>query len=282
MIHIDLSFLKIANQTEKEKHKTQTQVNDNFKYKIFDLYTNSIAENSCSDCVLNLEQFNSWDNRNIVEVESEGFWGIHFCEITQSFERPIRVGDLVLETDGSATDISIVKDVGKLVNLKRNRMRLSNEPLPRVTRLLTKKDAERYQQNIEDEKNAEPIFKELAEKFKLQMKLVNIHYQFDRKKLYFFYTADGRVDFRELAKELANRFRTRIELRQIGVRDEAQKIGGIGTCGREYCCSTFLKSFKRIQTQMVIDQNLSTSASKLSGPCGKLKCCLSFELPNKN
>ncbi len=282
MIHIDLSFLKIANQSEKEKNQTETKVNDNFKYKIFDLYTDSIVQNSCSDCALNIEQFNSWDSRNIIEVDSEGFWGIHFCEIPPNFERAVNVGDLLLETDGSAIDVSVVKEVGKLVNLKRNRMRLSNEPLPRITRLLTRKDYERYRQNLEDENDAAPIFRELVTKYKLEMKLVNIHYQFDRRKLYFFYTADGRVDFRELAKELANRFRTRIELRQIGVRDEAQKIGGVGTCGREYCCSTFLKSFKRIQTQMVIDQNLSTSASKLSGPCGKLKCCLSFELNGKN
>ncbi len=282
MIHIDLSFLKIANQTEKEKTQTETKVNDNFKYKIFDLYTDSIVQNSCSDCALNIEQFNSWDSRNIIEVESEGFWGVHFCEIPPNFERRINVGDLLLETDGSAMDISVVKEVGKLVNLKRNRMRLSNEPLPKISRLLTRKDFERYQQNLDDEADAAPIFRELVAKYKLEMKLVNIHYQFDRRKLYFFYTADGRVDFRELAKELANRFRTRIELRQIGVRDEAQKLGGVGTCGREYCCSTFLKSFKRIQTQMVIDQNLSTSASKLSGPCGKLKCCLSFELTGKN
>ncbi len=282
MIHIDLSFLKIANQTPKDKLKTETQVNDNFKYKIFDLYTDSIVKNSCTDCALNIEQFNSWDSRNIIEVESEGFWGLHFCEIPPNFERNIAVGDMVLETDGTATDIAIVREVGKMVNLKRNRMRLSNEPLPKISRIMTRKDEEKYRQNLANEKDAAPVFKELLKKFKLEMKLVNIHYQFDRRKLYFFYTADGRVDFRELAKELANRFKTRIELRQIGVRDEAQKVGGIGTCGREYCCSSFLKSFKRIQTQMVIDQHLSTSASKLSGPCGKLKCCLSFELPDKN
>jgi cell fate regulator YaaT (PSP1 superfamily) len=110
------------------------------------------------------------------------------------------------------------------------------------------------------------------------MKLVHIHYQFDRKRLFFFYTSDGRVDFRELAKDLASEFKTRIELRQMGVRDEAKNIGGLGTCGREFCCSSFLNNFKRISTQLANDQNLNTNLSKLSGPCGKLKCCISFEI----
>jgi cell fate regulator YaaT (PSP1 superfamily) len=110
------------------------------------------------------------------------------------------------------------------------------------------------------------------------MKLVDVHYQFDKKKLYFFYTTDGRVDFRELAKSLASEFRTRIELRQMGVRDEAKRIGGLGSCGREYCCSSFLNNFKKITTQVANQQNTSSNISKLSGPCGKLKCCLCFEL----
>ncbi|MCK5088008.1 MAG: stage 0 sporulation protein, partial [Melioribacteraceae bacterium] len=93
-------------------------------------------------------------------------------------------------------------------------------------------------------------------------------------------TSDGRVDFRELAKDLASEFKTRIELRQIGVRDEAKRIGGLGTCGREYCCSTFINGFKKITTQIACDQNHSQNLSKLSGPCGKLKCCLSFESEN--
>ncbi len=282
MIQIDLSFLKLSDVSQKEKQQARNQINENFEHKIYDLYTDSIVNNPCDNCELNIASFHSWDNRNIIEVESDGFWGVHFCEIPENYDRQVKVGDYIVETDGTATDVAVVKEMGKMVNLKRNKMGLANEHLPVLRRVFTHKDLERYNQNLQDEKNAEPIFKELVKKHNLEMKLVNIHYQFDRKKLYFFYTADGRVDFRELAKDLANRFKTRIELRQIGVRDEAQKIGGIGTCGREYCCSTFLKSFKRIPTQMVMDQNLSVSASKLSGPCGKLKCCLSFELPENN
>ncbi|MBL1211950.1 MAG: hypothetical protein HND52_01220 [Ignavibacteriae bacterium] len=139
-------------------------------------------------------------------------------------------------------------------------------------------DIIKFNSNYEDELNAIPIFRKAVEKYKLSMKLVDIHFQFDRKKLFFYYTSDGRVDFRELAKELASHFKTRIELRQIGVRDEAKRIGGLGTCGREFCCASFLSNFKRITTQIANDQNLSSNMSKLSGPCGKLKCCLSYEV----
>ena len=138
--------------------------------------------------------------------------------------------------------------------------------------------SEKINRNKRDEERAKPIFLSLVNKLKLEMKLVDIHFQFDRKKLYFFYTSDGRVDFRQLAKDLASEFKTRIELRQIGVRDEAKQIGGMGTCGREYCCTSFMCNFKRISTQFASEQNLNLSFSKMSGPCCKLKCCLSFEL----
>ncbi|MBN2571533.1 MAG: hypothetical protein JXA68_05345 [Ignavibacteriales bacterium] len=152
------------------------------------------------------------------------------------------------------------------------------EKLPIARRKVTTEDMEKFNQTIEDEKKAKRTFIEKVNKYELDMKLINVHYQFDRKKLFFFYTADGRVDFRELAKDLALEFRTRIELRQIGVRDEAKRIGGIGTCGREYCCSSYLSNFKKITIKLASDQNISSNISKLSGPCGKLKCCLSYEI----
>jgi cell fate regulator YaaT (PSP1 superfamily) len=168
--------------------------------------------------------------------------------------------------------------IGELVKLKRHYLGYFGEELPKFQRKASSEDLDRIRKNLQDETRAIPIFKKAMEKFNLNMKLVSIHYQFDRKKLFFFYTADGRVDFRELAKELASEFKTRIELRQIGVRDEAKKVGGVGTCGREYCCISFLSSFKRITTQLANEQNLLSSMGKLSGPCGKLKCCLSFEV----
>ncbi len=283
MIHIDLSFQKIATKTTRDKEILESKANDHFKYKIFDLFTNSIINsNSCSDCKVSINQFHTWDERNIIEVESEGIWGNHFCEIPESFEKNVRVGEYLIETDRTSFDICKVKEVGKLVNMKRNLFDLSNEFLPVVSRLVGKKDLDKKEENEREAKESRTIFRELATKYQLDMKLVKVHFQFDRKKLFFFYTADGRVDFRLLAKDLANNFKTRIELRQIGVRDEAQIVGGLGSCGRVYCCSTFLNSFKKIQTNMINDQNINTNSSKLTGPCTKLKCCLSFEMVENN
>lgn len=117
----------------------------------------------------------------------------------------------------------------------------------------------------------------LVEQHNLNLKLVDVEYQFDRKKITFFYTADERVDFRQLVKDLAAVFRTRIEMRQIGARDEARRIGGVGPCGQELCCTRFMEGFEPINTQYAKDQNLPINPSKLSGTCGKLKCCLRFE-----
>ena len=117
----------------------------------------------------------------------------------------------------------------------------------------------------------------LIKKNKLDMKLVDVEYQLDRKKITFFYTADERVDFRQLVKDLAHVFRTRIEMRQIGVRDYARRLGGVGPCGQEICCSRFLEGFEPVTTQYAKDQNLPINPSKLSGACGKLKCCLRYE-----
>ena len=150
--------------------------------------------------------------------------------------------------------------------------------IPVIERIASEQDIERHLKNFEDAHEAKAVFIRLVSELSLEMKLVDIHYQFDRKKLFFFYTADGRVDFRELAKKLASNFKTRIELRQIGVRDEAKRMGGIATCGREYCCTSFMNNFKRITTDIAVENNISTSISKYTGPCGKLKCCLSFEL----
>ncbi|MCG2759848.1 MAG: stage 0 sporulation protein [Candidatus Delongbacteria bacterium] len=116
-----------------------------------------------------------------------------------------------------------------------------------------------------------------AKSLNLEMKFIDIEYKFDRKKLVFYFTADGRVDFRELVKIFAGEYKTRIELRQIGVRDEAQKIGGIGICGRELCCSQFLTNFVSINVSMARDQNLFVKPEKFSGACGKLQCCLKYE-----
>ncbi len=150
-------------------------------------------------------------------------------------------------------------------------------PLKPVLRKATKEDDERNAENRKLEENAKPIWHEKVTKNGLDMQLVDVEYTHDNAKLCFYFTADGRVDFRELVKDLAGVFRTRIELRQIGVRDEAKLFGGLGSCGRPFCCNTFLPDFAQVSIKMAKEQNLSLSSSKISGTCGRLMCCLRFE-----
>lgn len=146
-----------------------------------------------------------------------------------------------------------------------------------VIRKADKNDERHYEQNRQLEENAKKIWEDAVRKNKLVMQLVDVEYTFDNAKLIFYFTADGRVDFRELVKDLAGVFRTRIELRQIGVRDEAKLIGGMGVCGRPFCCKSFLSDFAQVSIKMAKEQNLSLSSSKISGTCGRLMCCLRFE-----
>ena len=150
-------------------------------------------------------------------------------------------------------------------------------PLKAVTRIASPQDVEKMEQNRKDEKKAFEICLEKIEKHGLEMKLIDVEYTFDRSKVLFYFTADGRVDFRELVKELAQVFRTRIELRQIGVRDESKMMGGIGVCGQQFCCSRFLSDFTPVSIKMAKEQGLSLNPSKISGSCGRLMCCLSYE-----
>ena len=152
-------------------------------------------------------------------------------------------------------------------------------PLKEVTRTANRQDVDKMNQNRRDEKRAFDICLEKIAKHKLEMKLIDVEYTFDRSKILFYFTADGRVDFRELVKELAQVFRTRIELRQIGVRDESKMMGGIGVCGRQFCCSGFLSDFTPVSIKMAKEQGLSLNPGKISGSCGRLMCCLSYEQP---
>lgn len=150
-------------------------------------------------------------------------------------------------------------------------------PLKPVLRHANDKDLETLENNKIKEKEAFDICSEKIAYHKLDMKLVDVEYTFDRSKILFYFTADGRVDFRELVKDLAGVFRTRIELRQIGVRDESKKVGGLGICGRPFCCNTFLGDFHPVSIKMAKEQSLSLSPVKISGTCGRLMCCLKYE-----
>ena len=151
------------------------------------------------------------------------------------------------------------------------------ESLKKVVRRANKEDMERAQELKEKESQAKTVCKELVEQSKLPMKLVEVNALFDGNKLIFFFTAENRVDFRKLVKDLAYRFRCKVEMRQIGVRNEAKILGGVGTCGRELCCTSFLNNFDPVSVRMAKDQNLSLNPLKISGICGRLMCCLSYE-----
>lgn len=150
-------------------------------------------------------------------------------------------------------------------------------PLKSVIRVAEEADINKHKENKVKEKDALDICLKKVEEHGLNMKLIDVEYTFDNNKVIFYFTADGRVDFRELVKDLATIFKTRIELRQIGVRDEAKMLGGLGPCGRPLCCSTFLGDFASVSIKMAKEQNLSLNPTKISGICGRLMCCLNYE-----
>ena len=151
------------------------------------------------------------------------------------------------------------------------------KPLKKLLRIATEEDLKKVEENKEKEKKAFEICEKKIAKHKIDMKLVDIEYTFDNSKILFYFTADGRVDFRELVKDLASVFHTRIELRQIGVRDESKMLGGIGICGRPFCCGSFLGDFQPVTVKMAKEQGLSLNPTKISGVCGRLMCCLKYE-----
>ena len=150
-------------------------------------------------------------------------------------------------------------------------------PLKKVIRVANEKDKKHHEENKRKEKDAFILCNKKIKEHKLEMNLIDVSYNFDNSKMIFYFTADGRIDFRELVKDLAAIYKTRIELRQIGVRDEVRRIGGNGMCGRELCCCTFLNNFDTVSIKMAKEQNISLNPSKISGNCGRLMCCLKYE-----
>jgi cell fate regulator YaaT (PSP1 superfamily) len=194
----------------------------------------------------------------------------------QLFEK----GDLISVEGISGFDVGEVSMTGELVRLqmKKKDVEENNPEIKKVLRRATDKDLEIMQQNKAREKDALIRSRAIARQLKLDMKMSEVEIQADGRKATFFYIADDRVDFRELIKLYAGEFRLKVEMRQIGARQEAAKVGGIGSCGRELCCSTWLSDFKSVNTTAARYQNLSINQSKLSGQCGRLKCCLNYEL----
>ncbi len=186
---------------------------------------------------------------------------------------------VVLETLTGGYDIGHVTLTGELVRMQMNRKRIAEEKITlKILRKATPTDVDKWK--AAKDKESETMYKArtIALELGLAMKLSDVDFQGDKSKATFYYTAEGRVDFRELIKRLAEAFRVRIEMRQIGMRQEASRLGGIGSCGRELCCSTWLTDFKTVSTSAARYQNLSLNTLKLAGQCGKLKCCLNYEL----
>jgi cell fate regulator YaaT (PSP1 superfamily) len=187
-----------------------------------------------------------------------------------------RAGErVVVQTEGGPALGTVVRRIPQLDDKRRPR-----DESQRIVRLATRDDIVARQKHQRREEEAFRIAVLKVRERGLGMKVTRVEQAFDGSKMIFYFTADGRVDFRELVRELASEFRTRIEMRQIGVRDEAKLIGGYGSCGRPLCCTTFLQTFEPVSIKMAKQQDLSLNPSKLSGLCGRLKCCLRYELPN--
>ena len=203
--------------------------------------------------------------------------GINFREAGKIYyfdpgEHRLEVGTRVIVDTARGVEIGTVKVANKLVSEAS-----VVSPLKPITRVATDEDLERDERNQELELDAAIICKRKIKNHGLDMSLVEVEYTFDNSKLTFYFTCESRVDFRELVKDLASTFHTRIELRQIGIRDEAKLMGGLGICGRKYCCAGFLTDFVQVSIKMAKEQNFSLNSAKVSGACGRLMCCLKYE-----
>lgn len=192
----------------------------------------------------------------------------------------LSIGDIVATESSPGHDVGIVTLTGELVRIqmKKKKVELDSEEIKKVYRKASQKDIDIWQKARDREETMKVRAREIAIRLELQMKISDIEFQGDGSKATFYYTAEERVDFRQLIKEFAHEFSTRIEMRQVGFRQEAARLGGIGSCGRELCCSTWLTDFRSVNTSAARYQQLSLNPQKLAGQCGKLKCCLNYEL----
>lgn len=206
----------------------------------------------------------------VVQIRLREAGKISLFEISEELKP--KVGDFVIVEQDRGLDYGqVLTEPEVITDLTKK------EPIYKVVRIATPDDLNQINKNKRKIKGVINLcLKKIAE-HKLDMKLVDVEYSFDRTKIIFYFTAEGRIDFRELVKDLAKAFKVRIELRQIGVRDEAKMLGGVGPCGRALCCATFLKDFEPVTMRMAKDQNLPLNPTKISGLCGRLMCCLSYE-----
>jgi len=235
------------------------------RMNVFDWLNNLPIDDNSSACKIVELSFNNGSRKDFFRNNT-----LHYYE----------KGELVTVEGVSGYDVGEVSLSGELVRiqLKKKGLKEFNPEMKKILRKSTDKDQEAFFQNKKREKHTLARSREIARDLKVQMKLSEVEIQADGKKATFFYTADDRIDFREMIKMFAAEFKVKVEMKQIGIRQEAAKVGGIGSCGRELCCSTWLQDFKSVNTNAARYQNLSINQSKLSGQCGRLKCCLNYEL----
>ncbi|WP_405351100.1 stage 0 sporulation family protein [Nonlabens sp. Asnod3-H03] len=229
------------------------------------------------DWLANMELPDGQAPFNYVEVRFKNSRKEYFVN---SENLQLKIGDIVATQTETGHDIGIVTLTGELVRvqLKKKKIRYETDDIPKVYRIASQTDVDKWKAAREREEPMKVRAREIAIRLNLQMKISDIEFQGDGSKATFYYTAEERVDFRQLIREYATEFKTRIEMRQIGLRQEAARLGGIGSCGRELCCSTWLTDFRSVTTSAARYQNLSLNPQKLAGQCGKLKCCLNYEL----
>ena len=239
--------------------------------------TNGCSKLDVYDWLAHMDMPSNYKIFNIVEIKFKGSRKEFFLNIDNIY---LEAGELVaVEASTGGYDIGHVSLTGELVRmqLKKRNVR-TDDVIKKIYRKASPTDVEKWKLAKETEFTTMHKARVLAKELGLAMKLSDVDYQGDKTKATFYYTAEGRVDFRELIKKMAETFRIRIEMRQIGMRQEASRLGGIGSCGRELCCSTWLTDFKTVSTSAARYQNLSLNTLKLAGQCGKLKCCLNYEL----
>ncbi len=212
---------------------------------------------------------------NFVEVRFKNDRKCYYNNVNQL---PLHIGSVVTVESNPGHDIGVVSLTGELVKIQMKKKHFSEDAVLKIYRVATQKDVEIWQDARKKEDQTKIQARKIAKNLGLEMKITDVEYQGDGSKATFYYTAEGRVDFRQLIKEYASSFKTKIDMKQIGYRQESAKVGGIGSCGRELCCSTWLTDFRSVNTNAARYQQLSINPLKLAGQCGKLKCCLNFEL----
>ena len=277
----------MENQTvENQDNKKEIIVND----QVFDRGANLSNEYvsgqnvlCCSRCKLNqfdwLKDYENKEAQGKVCLAEVRFKNDRKDYFTYPEDLDLKEGELVAVEAAIGHDIGIVTLIGEIVErqMKRKHFRTPREEMKKIYRRARVADVEKWLSAIKLEQGTLARTRTIAENLGLEMKLNDVEYQGDKTKAIFYYTADGRVDFRELIKKLAEEFHIRIEMRQIGVRQESAKLGGLGSCGRELCCASWISNFQSVTTSVARVQQLSPNPQKLAGQCGKLKCCLNYE-----